>query len=97
MTHNKGITPSQMAEHILHEFLPGESLIRSVIIHVGTNSASTSRANLTISQVVKDIEQVIQLLSSMYPQADIWFSAILPRLDNDNNRVLAINKVNNTN
>ena len=35
----------------------------------------------------------MELLNSIYPQAEIWFSGILPRLDDDHKRGLNINEV----
>ena len=83
----------KLYEHLLHEWLPCESRIRSVILHVGTNNASTLRDNTPIRQCAEEIFDVMELLNSIYPQAEIWFSGILPRLDDDHKRGLNINEV----
>ena len=66
----------------------------TVILHVGTNNASTLRDNIPIRQCAQEIFDVMELLNSIYPQAEIWFSGILPRLDDDHKRGLSINEVN---
>ena len=63
------------------------------ILHVGTNNASTLRDNTPIRQCAEEIFDVMELLNSIYPQAEIWFSGILPRLDDDHKRGLNINEV----
>ena len=83
----------KLYDHLLHEWLPCESRIRSVILHVGTNNASTLRDNTPIRQCAEEIFDVMELLNSIYPQAEIWFSGILPRLDDDHKRGLNINEV----
>lgn len=87
-----GINASQLHDHILHEWLPCESRIRSVILHVGTNNASTLRDNIPVRQCAEEVFDVMELLNSIYPQAEIWFSGILPRLDDDHKRGLGINE-----
>ena len=83
----------KLYDHLLHEWLPCESRIRSVILHVGTNNASTLRDNTPIRQCAEEIFDVMELLNSIYPQAEIWFSGILPRLDDDHKRGININEV----
>ena len=54
---------------------------------------STLRDNTPIRQCAEEIFDVMELLNSIYPQAEIWFSGILPRLDDDHKRGLNINEV----
>ena len=48
---------------------------------------------MPIKQCAAEIFDVMELLNSIYPQADIWFSGILPRLDDDHKRGTNINEV----
>ena len=84
----------EMINHLPCERLPGESRIRDIILHIGTNDVSRERG---IKNKISDIEayltNLIDLLSKMYPQARIIFSCILPRMDNDHFRTIQVNTV----
>lgn len=62
------------------------------IIHVGTNDASTRDRKRKIDDIVVDFRELFQLCSEKFPNAVISYSDILPRWDNDNDRVVQINR-----
>ena len=83
-----------MINHLPCECLPGESRIRDIILHVGTNDVSRERGiKNTISDIETYLTKLIDLLSKMYPQARIIYSCILPRMDNDHSRTIQVNTV----
>ena len=83
-----------MINHLPRERLPGESRIRDIILHVGTNDVSRGRGiNNTISDIETYLTKLIDLLSKMYPQARIIYICILPRMDNDHSRTVQVNTV----
>ena len=86
-----------MINHLPCECLPGESRIRDIILHVGTNDVSRERGiKNTISDIETYLTKLIDLLSKMYPQARIIYSCILPRMDNDHSRTIQVNTVSLT-
>ena len=89
-----GATVEELHTHILTEILPGEALIGTVVVNIGTNDISRSRNRY---RSVKDVFECLKLflirLSRMYPQALIMFVNILPRLDCDNDRVTMVNSM----
>ena len=83
-----------MINHLPCECLPGESRIRDIILHVGTNDVSRERGiKNTISDIETYLTKLIDLLSKMYPQARIIYSCILPRMDYDHSRTIQVNTV----
>ena len=84
----------EMINHLPCERLPGESRIRDIILHVGTNDVSRERGiKNTISDIETYLTKLIDLLSKMYPQARMIYSCILPRMDNDHSRTIQVNTV----
>ena len=90
------LSTNQRSDHVSQSQATDWSVLNlvKVILHVGTNNASTLRDNIPIRQCAQEIFDVMELLNSIYPQAEIWFSGILPRLDDDHKRGLSINEVN---
>ena len=89
--------PGGLAEamncHIPTEKLPGEALVGTVLISMGTNDISRSRNRIrTSNEVFEALKLLISRMASLYPQALIVFVSILPRLDYDNDRALYVNK-----
>lgn len=84
----------EMLNHLPCERLPGESRIRDIILHAGTNDVSRARGlKNTVSDIETYLTKLIDLLSKMYPQARIIYSCILPRMDNDHNRTIQVNTI----
>ena len=87
-----GATVEELHPHILTEKLPGEAIVSTVMINLGTNDLSRSRQRYrTVKEVFEFMKLFMLRLSHMYPQATIVFVHILPRLDCDNNRVRRLN------
>ena len=88
-----GGTAEDMNCHIPTEKLPGEALIGAVLINMGTNDVSRGRNRIrTISEVFESIKSLIMRMASLYPQAVIVYISILPRLDYDHDRAMAVNR-----
>ena len=88
-----GGTAEEMNCHISTEKLPGEALIGAVLINMGTNDLSRSRNRIrTLSEVFESIKSLIKRMAALYPQAVIIFISILPRLDYDHDRAMAMNR-----
>ena len=87
-----GATAEDLHNHFMTEKLPGEALIGAVLISIGTNDLSRSRNRFrTEREVIRCLKLFTMKLAKMYPQADIIFSSILPRVDYDNDSVTNIN------
>lgn len=86
-----GITGQKLYDCLLTENLPN-SKISLVICHVGTNDASTEREHRTVNEIVHMITKVLNYMKTIYPQARIIFSAIIPRLDGFQERATLINQ-----
>ena len=87
-----GATAEELHNHILTEKLPGEARVGAVLINVGTNDLSRSRGRIrTTNEVFEFISKFVLRLANMYPQAEIVYLGILPRLDCDNDRAHAMN------
>ena len=87
-----GATAEDLHNHFTTEKLPGELQIGAVIICLGTNDLSRSRNRYrTEEEVFRCLKFFTLKLAKMYPQADIIFSSILPRLDFDDSRVRTVN------
>ena len=89
--------PGGLAEtmnfHIPTEKLPGEALVGAVLINMGTNDISRSRGRIrTVSEVFESVKLLTMRMAALYPQALIIFVSILPRLDCDNDRAMAVNR-----
>lgn len=89
--------PGGLAEamncHLPTEKLPGEALVGVVMINAGTNDISRSRGRIrTTNEVFEAVKLLIARMASLYPQALIIFVSILPRLDYDNDRAMAVNR-----
>ena len=88
-----GGTAEDMNCHIATEKLPGEALIGAVFIAMGTNDLSRSRNRIRSSnEVFEALKLLISRMAALYPQALIVFTSILPRLDYDHNRAMAMNQ-----
>ena len=70
-----------------------QSEIGCIIVHVGTNDAATSRVNQLVDIVADNIAKLFDTLKILYPHAQMMFSSILPRFDDDDARGKEINKV----
>ena len=66
-----GITAYQLGSELRHEFLPPPSQIRLVILHVGTNNASTSRSTQEMHHAKADIKFCIDTVQELYHRAHI--------------------------
>lgn len=88
-----GGTAEDMNGHIATEKLPGEALIGAVLISMGTNDLSRSRNRIRSSnEVFEALKLLIARMAALYPQALIVFVSILPRLDYDHDRAMAMNR-----
>ena len=88
-----GGTAEDMNGHIATEKLPGEALIGAVIISMGTNDLSRSRNRIRSSnEVFEALKLLIARMAALYPQALIIYVSILPRLDYDHERAMAMNR-----
>ena len=90
-----GIRSGDLDRALKEEILPSPSEIGIVIIHVGTNDASTTRKDQSEIAVADDISELCQTVRKMYNNVEIMFSSILPRFDEDHGRTITINKVSN--
>ena len=87
-----GATAEALHDHFLTEDLPGEILVGTVMISLGTNDLSRSRDRYrTLDEVYRYLRFFVLRVAKMYPYASIVFSSILPRVDCDNERVKTIN------
>ena len=87
-----GATAEDLHNHFMTEKLPGELQIGAVIISIGTNDLSRSRNRFrSDEEVFRCLKLFTMKLAKMYPQADIIFCSILPRVDFDDSRVRTIN------
>ena len=88
-----GVTWAELRFELLHEFLPPPDQIDVVILHCGTNNISRSRRQQSIPSALKDLKECLEVTCKMYPDAKIFLSGILPRLDSDQYRAELMNKV----
>ena len=87
-----GGTAEDIHGHILSETLPGEIHIGTVLICVGTNDLSRSRNRFRgLDEIFRCLNLFTLKVAKMYPQANIVFCSILPRVDCDNDRVIKLN------
>jgi len=87
-----GITWAELGFELLHEFLPPPNQIDVVILHCGTNNVSRSRRQQSIPSALKDLKACLEVTCKMYPDAKLYLSGILPRLDSDQYRAELMNK-----
>ena len=64
----------QLHEQLQHEFLPCERHVRLILLHVGTNDASTTRANKSIDTISDELVDLIERLRLLYSDSEIYFS-----------------------
>ena len=64
-----------------------------MFIVCGTNSASTQRKTQKMEYIEEDVKKLVRKLVALYPDSQILFNSILPRLDRDDRRGKQINKV----
>ena len=87
-----GGTAEEIHSHIITENLPGEIQVGTVLICVGTNDLSRSRGRFRgTNEIFRCLNLFTIKVAKMYPQANIVFCSILPRVDVDNHRVLTLN------
>jgi len=86
-----GITGKQLQNQFKSEFLPAPEHIGIVIVHVGTNNASTFKHNQPVWDAVNEVLDCISLVNTMYPTATLLFSANLPRWDENHERAQDMN------
>ena len=87
-----GATAEELHHHLPTEKLPGEACVGAVILGVGTNDLSRTRGRIrTSKEVFEYLTKFLLRLGCMYPQAEIIYMGILPRLDCDNDRVNYMN------
>ena len=61
-----------------------------IILHVGTNNASTFKQNRSIWDAVNEVLDCISLVNTMYPTATLLYRASLPRWDENHDRAQVI-------
>jgi hypothetical protein len=67
--------------------------IDGVILHIGTNDASTTRVNKTIQEIMKDYANLLWKLENIYDESHIARSLCIPRLDEFAERAQELNSV----
>ena len=67
--------------------------IEGVILHIGTNDASTTRVNKTIQEIMKDYANLLWKLETIYQESHIARSLCIPRLDEFAERAQELNSV----
>ena len=88
-----GGTAQELHDHFPSEKLPGEALVGVVFTNIGTNDLSRSRDRVrTVAEVLQYLQFFLKRLLKMYPQSKVVFCSILPRLDLDDERVVAVNQ-----
>lgn len=55
------------------EFLPAPEHIGIIIVHVGTNNASTFKHNQPVWDAVNEVLDCISLVNTMYPTATLLY------------------------
>ena len=88
-----GIRAFDLNRCLKEVILPPPREIGLVIVHVGTNDASQTRVQSGTDKVAEDIIAIFATLEILYPNAEKMFSSILPRFDEDDERVPKINQV----
>jgi len=86
-----GITGKQLQNQFKSEFLPSPEHIGIVIVHVGTNNASTFKHNQPVWDAVNEVLDCISLVNTMYPTATLLYSANLARWDENHDRAQDMN------
>ena len=87
-----GGTAEELHGHISSEKLPGEIHVGTVLICIGTNDLSRSRNRFrSTGEIFRCLNLFTLKMAKMYPQANIVFCSILPRVDCDNDRVINLN------
>lgn len=69
-----------------------DSNVPVVVLHVGTNDASTRDRTRKICDIIDDFEDLFLLCKDKFPNAVICYSEILPRWDADNKRAQQVNQ-----
>jgi len=87
-----GITGKQLQNQFKSEFLPAPEHIGIIILHVGTNNASTFKQNQPVWDAVNEVLDCISLVNTMYPTATLLYSANLPRWDENHDRAQDMNE-----
>lgn len=88
-----GMNCENMIQQLKTAELPKPNNIGVVIIHIGTNSCDTSRKVHKIEDVVEEINTIIRIFLTLYPDSQIIYSTILPRLDQVQERVEECNSL----
>jgi len=68
-----GITGKQLQNQFKSEFLPAPEHIGIIILHVGTNNASTFKQNQPVWDAVNEVLDCISLVNTMYPTATLLY------------------------
>jgi len=86
-----GIRINQLDEVLDIEILPSPEEIEGVILHIGTNDASTTRVNKTIQEIMQDYANLLWKLETIYQESHIARSLCIPRLDEFAERAQELN------
>jgi len=86
-----GIRINQLDELLDIEILPSPEEIDGLILHIGTNDASTTRVNKSIQEIMKDYANLLWKLEDIYDESHIVRSLCIPRLDEFAERAQELN------